>query len=127
MLDSRWMKEVLAQPSSSYVLTQSGHCGVRKKTQSPKEKKNIIKCDLTSHVAFGFTEIKITINGNTGHALNFVENTCVEKLHKVMDGFLKIREEEKIKWQNCGTNLDALLSHFTTVNITMINVCTYLT
>ncbi|ODN03040.1 Aminoacylase-1A, partial [Orchesella cincta] len=42
-------------------------------------------------------QIKITIKGNTGHALNFVEGTCVEKLQKLMNGFLTLREQEKEK------------------------------
>lgn len=67
-----------------------------------------------------FQEVKVTITGNTGHALNFVENTCVEKLHRLMTTLLAIRDEEKAKLSEelQGSQLGLV----TTLNITMINV-----
>ncbi|CAL8089748.1 unnamed protein product [Orchesella dallaii] len=63
-------------------------------------------------------QIKVTIKGNTGHALNFVEGTSVEKLQKLMNGFLTLREKEKEKLSDGDVSRLGLV---TTINITMIN------
>lgn len=83
---------------------------------------NRFLCIYVLLLNFFISEIKITITGDTGHALSFVENTCAEKLQKLINGFLQVREEEKAKLK--GSLDGSKLGEVTTLNITMINVTT---
>jgi len=87
---------------------QSVHCGV----------SSLLHSDLLKSFTI-CSEIEITVKGNTGHALYFVENTAAEKSRKIIDSFLDLREREKAK---LGENVAVTLGNVTTVNMTMIQV-----
>lgn len=63
-------------------------------------------------------QIKITLKGNTGHGLFFIENTAAEKLQKVINRFLEVREKEKERLDLSKGVLS--LGDVTTINLTMI-------
>lgn len=66
-----------------------------------------------------YVEVRITVKGNTGHALHFIENTAAEKSRRIINSFLNFRESEKLK---LGENGAVNLGNVTTVNMTMIQV-----
>lgn len=74
---------------------------------------------LVFHGERAFWQINFKITGNTGHALMFIENTVGEKLQKILNRMLGLREDEKSR---LATNKETLnLGDVTTVNMTMIS------
>lgn len=67
---------------------------------------------------FFFVVIRFKCNGNTGHVSLFLENTAIQKVHFLLDKFLKFRDNEqnRLKENSNLTNGDV-----TTVNVVNIN------
>lgn len=64
-------------------------------------------------------EFRVTAKGKTGHASIMFEDTAAEKLHKVINRFLSIRESEKARLK---ANRVQDLGDVTSVNMTMLGV-----
>jgi aminoacylase len=62
-------------------------------------------------------QFRVTAKGKAGHASMMFEDTAAEKLHKVMNKFLSIRESEKARLK---ANRVADLGDVTSVNMTML-------
>jgi len=62
-------------------------------------------------------QFRVTAKGKTGHASILHEDTAAEKLHKVINRLLSLRESEKARLAGC-TNPD--LGDVTSVNMTML-------
>jgi aminoacylase len=65
------------------------------------------------------TEFRVTAKGKTGHASILHEDTAAEKVHKVINKLLGLREQEKARLKS---NPDFDLGDVTSVNMTMLSV-----
>jgi len=68
-----------------------------------------------------FAEVRITVRGNTGHAVHFIKNTAAEKSRKIINAFLDLRDTEERKL-GVGPEAATNLGKVTTVNFTMCQV-----
>nr|CDS31047.1 aminoacylase 1 [Hymenolepis microstoma] len=79
-----------------------------------------------SNIFYAFYEerspwwVKFVISGNAGHGSRFIENTAVEKLHRLMDKLLAFRDAEKRKLETMVGN-DLALGSVISTNITVIH------
>ncbi|VUZ43495.1 unnamed protein product [Hymenolepis diminuta] len=64
--------------------------------------------------------VKFVISGNAGHGSRFIENTAVEKLHRLMGKLLAFRNSEKRKLEAMKGN-DLALGSVVSTNITVIH------
>lgn len=64
--------------------------------------------------------VKFIITGNAGHGSRFIENTAVEKLHRLMDKLLAFRNAEKRKMEAMKGN-DLALGGVISTNINVIH------
>ncbi|KAM7539278.1 hypothetical protein Aperf_G00000055517 [Anoplocephala perfoliata] len=64
--------------------------------------------------------VKFKIPGNAGHGSRFIENTAIEKLHRLMDKLLAFREVEKRKMEAMKGN-DLALGGVISTNISVIH------
>lgn len=62
--------------------------------------------------------VKITTSGNAGHGSIFVQDTAVEKLHRIMDKILTFRSQQMAKLAQSADPLAT--GRITSVNITML-------
>jgi len=61
----------------------------------------------------------MTAKGNTGHASLLHENTAAEKIHKIINKLLGLRETEKARLKS---NPELDIGDVTSVNMTMLSV-----
>lgn len=61
--------------------------------------------------------------GQPGHGSQFLPNTAGEKLRKVINSFLKYRDEQELKLKE---NEDIRLGDVTSVNLTILEVRSFL-
>lgn len=64
-------------------------------------------------------EFRFTAKGKTGHASILFEDTAAEKIHKIINKLLGLRETEKARLKG---NPDLDLGDVTSVNMTMLSV-----
>lgn len=78
---------------------------------SPTEQFNVYYAERT------IWEIEFECHGQSGHGLNLFKGTPGEKLHYIIDKFMKFRNGEINKLEN---NPELALGDVTSVNLTMI-------
>jgi len=82
--------------------------------------EGIASPDDSFHVFYGercIWQFRMTAKGATGHASILHENTAAEKIHKIINKLLGLREEEKAKLKG---NAELDLGDVTSVNMTML-------